>query len=258
MDLELSGELDVLAAGTVKIKGRAAGSVLVRNPKFSLTFSHPRTVRTGEPYDAFVTILNTSQVEANFVNITLPKGSLSGGELMSAEKVELGTIKPGETKTAKYRVRAQRTGRVTFSNLTTSEDSILGRFKLRMGVDERGVELSPDTIAYPEYANRLPEEIFDAANRVIGQALGVATAPVLPPGVKKIPFLVIEKRVLEMAEAGQRLTYGENTNKVLVDLLLDFQGGRAWNEGFDQIIRSGDADANCARPSRTCSKRTTP
>jgi hypothetical protein len=241
MDLELNGELDGLAAGTVKITGRAAGSVLVRNPKFSLTFSHPRTVRTEEPYDAFVTILNTSQVEANFVSVTLPRGSISGGELMTTEKVELGTIKPGETKTAKYRIRAKRTGRVTFSNLTTSEDSILGRFKLRLGVDDRGVELSPDTIAYPDYVDRLPTEVFDAANRVIGQALSVATAPVLPPGVKPIAFSVIEKHVLEMAEAGQRLAYGENTNRVLVDLLLDFQGGRVWNEGFDQIVRSGEA-----------------
>jgi Bacterial Ig-like domain/Carboxypeptidase regulatory-like domain len=241
MDLELSGQLDGLAAGTVKIKGRASGSVLVRNPKFSLSFLHPRTVRTGEPYDAFVTILNTSQVDANFVSVTLPKGSISGGELMSPEKVELGTVKPGQTATAKFRVRAQRTGQVTFSNLTTSEDSIVGRFKLRMGVDERGVELSPDTIAYPAYVDNLPEDLFNAANRVIGQALSVATAPVLPAGVKKIPFSIIEKRVLEMAEAGQRLAYGDETNKVLLDLLLDFQGGRAWNEGFDQIVRSADA-----------------
>lgn len=241
MDLELNGELDGLAAGTVKITGRAAGSVLVRNPKFSLTFSHPRTVRTEEPYDAFVTILNTSQVEANFVSVTLPRGSISGGELMTAEKIELGTIKPGETKTAKYRIRAKRTGCVTFSNLTTSEDSIIGRFKLRLGVDDRGVELSPDTIGYPDYVDRLPTEVFDAANRVIGQALSVATAPVLPPGVKPISFPVIEKHVLEMAEAGQRLAYGESTNRVLMDLLLDFQGGRVWNEGFDQIVRSGEA-----------------
>jgi hypothetical protein len=27
----------------------------------------------------------------------------------------------------------------------------------------------------------------------------------------------------------------------LMDLLLDFQGGRVWNEGFDQIVRSGEA-----------------
>ena len=241
MDLELAGELDGLAAGSVKIKGRAAGSVLVRNPKFSLAFSHPSTVRTGEPYDAFVTVLNTSQVEANLLSVTLPRGSISGGELESSERVELGNLKPGETATAKFHIRAQRTGRVTFSNLTTSEDSVIGRFRLRMGVDERGVELSPDTIGYPAYANRLPQSVFDAINRVIGQALSVATAPTLPPGIKQIPFSIIEKRVMEMAEAGQRLAYGDATNKVLLDLLLDFHGGRVFDEGFDQIMQTTDA-----------------
>lgn len=241
MDLELNGELDGLAAGSVKIKGRAAGSVLVRNPKFSLAFSHPSTVRTGEPYYAYVTVLNTGQAEANLLSITLPKGSVSGGELKSAERVELGNLEPGETKTARFLIVAQRTGRVAFSNLTTSEDSVVGRFRLRMGVDERGVELSPDTIGYPAYANRLPEGIFDAINRVLGQALSVSTSPLLPPGVKQIPFSIIEKRVLEMAEAGQRLAYGDSTNKVLMDLLLDFHGGRKFHEGFDQIIQSTEA-----------------
>ncbi|HSH09270.1 MAG TPA: hypothetical protein VK995_02710, partial [Oceanipulchritudo sp.] len=47
MDLKLSAQLDGLAAGSVSIEGRAAGSVLVRNPKFSMAFIHPRTVRTG-------------------------------------------------------------------------------------------------------------------------------------------------------------------------------------------------------------------
>src|SRR6185436_8979767 len=126
MDLTLTADLDGLAAGTVKIKGKAAGSVLVRNPKFSLAFSHPRTVRAGEPYDAFVTILNTSQSPANLVSVTLPTSSLSGGVLESAPTVELGTILPGQTATAKFRVRAQRTGSISFSNLTTSDDSTEG------------------------------------------------------------------------------------------------------------------------------------
>src|SRR4030095_4390733 len=137
--------------------------------------------------------------------------------------------------------RSSDLGRVTFSNLTTSEDSVIGRFRLRMGVDERGVELSPDTIGYPSYASQLPQSVFDAINRVLGQALSVATAPTLPPGIKQIPFSIIEKRVLEMAEAGQRLAYGDTTNKVLFDLLLDFHGGRVFHDGFDQIVQTTDA-----------------
>jgi DNA-binding transcriptional LysR family regulator len=72
-----------VAAGIVKVKGKAAGSVLVRNPKFSLAFTHPRTVRTGEPYEASATVLNTSSSFANQVRISLGSSSLSGGVLES-------------------------------------------------------------------------------------------------------------------------------------------------------------------------------
>ena len=176
MDLKLTADLEGLAAGVVKIEGRAAGSVLVRNPKFSFAFAHPRTVRAGEPYDAFVTILNTSQVPANLVSVTLNSLSISGGVLESDETVELGTISPGQTAMAKFRIRSQRTGAITFSNITTSDDSLVGRFRLHAGVDERGVALSPDTLVLPNFVDELPADLLDAANRVLGQALSVAKA----------------------------------------------------------------------------------
>jgi concanavalin A-like lectin/glucanase superfamily protein/Big-like domain-containing protein/thrombospondin type 3 repeat protein len=247
MDLDLVADLEGLAAGVVKVKGKAAGSVLVRNPKFSMAFSHPRTVRFGEPYDAFVTILNTGSTVANLVQVSLSSASISGGVLESDETVELGTILPGQTGTAKFRVRSQRTGAVTFSNLTTSDDSVVGRFRLRMGIDERGVTLSPDTLLMPDFVNALPTNavnartVLEAANRVLGQALSIATAGQLPAGVKNVPKSFITKKVLELAEAGQRIRYHDPTNRVLADLLLDWQGGRNFNEGFDQILRETDA-----------------
>jgi hypothetical protein len=241
MDIELTGNLDGLAAGTVTIKGKAAGSVLVRNPRFSMAFSHPRTIRAGEPYDAFVTILNTSSTVANLVQVTLSSASISGGVLESAETVQLGTILPGQTATARYRIRAQRTGAISFSNLTTSDDSLVGRFRLKAGIDERGVALSPDTIAMPDFVNALSERLLAAANRVLGQALSVATAGQLPPGVLNVPKSIITKRVLELAEAGQRLRYDDPAPRVLADLLLDWQGGRHFNAGFDQILRQTEA-----------------
>ncbi|MEO7678208.1 MAG: hypothetical protein ABIV39_15735, partial [Verrucomicrobiota bacterium] len=241
MNLDLTADLEGLAAGVVKIKGKAAGSVLVRNPKFSLAFAHPRTIRAGEPYDAFVTILNTGGTVANLVQITLPSASLSGGVLESEETVVLGTIRPGETGTAKFRIRAQRTGAISFSNLSTSEDSLVGRFRLRMGIDERGVALSPDTIARPDFVTNLPPALIAAANRVLGQALSIATAPLLPVGVKNVGKSTVTRRVLELAEAGQRVQYGDPLARVLPDLLLDWQGARDFVEGFDQIIRETDA-----------------
>ncbi|MCW5558717.1 MAG: hypothetical protein KIT22_12930, partial [Verrucomicrobiae bacterium] len=173
MDLDLEADMDGLAAGPVRVKGRAAGSVLVRNPRFSMAFSHPRTVRVGEPYEASVTLLNTGITPANLVQVTLNKNSISGAVLEdeSQQTVELGTLQPGQSATATYRFRALRTGAVSFSNLTTSDDSVVGRFRLSIGVDERGVVLSPDSLALPDQVNSLPAGLLFAANRVLGQAL---------------------------------------------------------------------------------------
>ncbi|MBL9167133.1 MAG: carboxypeptidase regulatory-like domain-containing protein [Verrucomicrobiales bacterium] len=243
MDLDLVADLDGLAAGTVRVKGKAAGAVLVRNPKFSMAFAHPRTVRAGEPYEASVTLLNTGSTPANLVQVSLNRNSISGARLEdeTQQTVQLGTILPGQTATARFRMRSLRTGSVSFSNLTTSDDSIEGRFRLSMGVDERGVALSPDTIAMPDFVTALPEALQFAATRVLGQALSVATAAQLPPGVRGIPKGIVTRRVLELAEAGQRLRYNDPLPRVLADLLLDWQGGREANLGFDQILRETEA-----------------
>lgn len=241
MDLDLTADLEGLAAGIVKIKGRAAGAVLVRNPKFSISFSHPRTIRSGEPYQAAVTILNSSQSVANLVRVTLPSTSLSGAILESPATVEVGSLLPGQSATVRYRLRAQRTGSISFSNLTTGDDATAGRFTLTMGVDERGVILSPDTLALPDFVNDLPESVRIAAERVLGQALSVATAPQLPPGIKSVTRNTVTRRVLELAEAGQRVRYGDPLRRVLADLLLDWQGGRSSSDGFDQIVGATDA-----------------
>lgn len=245
LDLDLTADLAGLAAGVVKVKGKAAGSVLVRNPRFSIAFAHPRTVRTGEPYEASVTILNTGVTPANLVSVTLNRNSISGATFESGqgETVELGTILPGQTATATYRLRSQRTGAISFSNLSTSDDSTVGRFRFSMGVDERGVALSPDSLALPDFVNELPVGILAAANRVLGQALSVATAGQLPEGVKRVPKSIITQRVIELAEAGQRVRYGDPLARVLPDLLRDWQGGRNESPSFDQILRETQAGA---------------
>ncbi|MEX0741475.1 MAG: hypothetical protein WD079_01675, partial [Phycisphaeraceae bacterium] len=243
MDLDLEADMDGLAAGPVKVMGKAAGAVLVRNPRFSMAFSHPRTVRAGEPYEASVTILNTGITPANLVHVTLNRNSISGAQLEDETKqtVELGTILPGQTATATYRLRSLRTGAVSFSNLTTSDDSVVGRFRLSMGVDERGVALSPDTIAMPSQVNSLPPALMFAANRVLGQALSIATAGQVPAGVLRVGKSIVTRRVLDLAEAGQRLSYGDPAKRVFADLVRDWQGGREVSAGFDQILRETDA-----------------
>ena len=259
MDLKLSAKLEGLAAGAVTITGKAAGSILVRNPKFSMAFTHPRTVRFGEPYEAVVTILNTSGTVANLVSVELNANNVSGGLLESPGRVELASIAPGETKSATFRIRSQKTGAITFSNLTTSDDSVIGRFRLKTGVDERGVALSPDSLIMPEFLELLPAGVINAAQRVLGQALSTNTAGQLPPGVLRVSKRMIGTTttvnpdtgkvtrsgggamVMALLEAAQRLRFGEPLGRVLPDLLLDWQGAREFDPGWDQLIRETDA-----------------
>ncbi|MBN9691450.1 MAG: carboxypeptidase regulatory-like domain-containing protein [Verrucomicrobia bacterium] len=241
LDLQLEGNLEGLAAGVTRIRGRASGSVLVRNANFSLTFSHPQTVRADEPYEATVTLLNTSDFTANLVSVSLRRNSVSGAVLLSEESAELGNLAPGQSATATFRFRSQRTGSVIFSNLSTSDDNVKGRLSFSMGVDERGVGLNPDAIGYPDPVTRLPNELRHAVNRVLGQALGVATAARLPAGVLPVRRATVTQRVIELAEAGQRVELGDPSRRVYTDLLLDWLGGRTASEGFDQILRETEA-----------------
>ncbi|MCK6551950.1 hypothetical protein L6R52_39325, partial [Myxococcota bacterium] len=242
-DLLITGTLDGLAAGEVAITGHTFGSVLVRNPRFSVVFAHPRTVRAGEPYTASITVLNTSDVPAELVSVHLPSASVSGVTLTSAESVALGTLAPGESRTADFEFTAQLSGHVGMTNLTGDDALTGGRFDFRLGIDERGVALSDATLAYPEWVDALPRELRRAADRVLGQALGVATAATLPPGVRPIALADVDRRVIELAEAGQRLRYGDVLANVLFDLALDWHGGRAPSRGFDQIVGETGAGA---------------
>jgi hypothetical protein len=245
MEMKLTGTMDGLAAGPVAITGKAAASVMVRNPKFSMAFTHPRTTRAGEPYEASVTILNTSSTVANLVSVELNANNVSGGILESPARVELGTIAPGETRSAVFRIRSQKTGSITFSNLTTSDDSVIGRFRLKAGVDERGVALSSDTLALPDFIDQLPPPLVVAAQRVLGQALSVNSAGQLPPGVLRVSRSLVRggnaAMPLRLLEAAQRVRYGDPLVRVLPDLALDWQGARDTDVGWDQIMRSTDA-----------------
>ena len=244
MNLDLTADLHGLANGVVQVKGKAAGSVLVRNPKFSLTFTHPKTVRVGEPYTASITILNTGETPANLVSINLNKNSISGAVLDTNqdETIQLGTILPGQSGTATYRMVALRTGDVTFSDLTTGDDSVSGRFRFKMGVDAQGVPLSPDTIAMPDFVNYLPTNLVFAATRVLGQALSIATAANSLPGSlhSRSPSLRGACSTSPKPASGCNMAI---RSARAGGLLRDWQGGRAADDAFDALLRTSDAGA---------------
>ncbi len=239
-DIEIDAVLDGLPSGPVTLVGAAAGAVFVRNPTFAVTLAHPRTVRSGEPYDIYATVTNTSRSVANLVSVNLDPLGISGAQLISDPSVSFETIPAGQAVTAKFRLIAQQTGEVTASSFTGEAD---GGIRLFTGVGERGVPLAPNAIVLPSTTDALPPSLVTAAQRVLGQAFSIATAPAeaLPPDVLFVKRQTVIDHALELAEAGQRVQFGDSLQRVVQDLLLDWLGARTFDEGFDQLMRTTDA-----------------
>ncbi len=244
---ELTGTLLGLPRGPVPILGRARGAILVRNPNFALTLSHPSVVRRGEPYDLFATITNTSQVDANLVSLSLDPLGVSGATLLSDSRVEFQTIPAGESATATFHLQAQRTGQVTATSVA-SADGVLGRFTLRAGVGELGLPLSPDTLVLAAFGDALPADLMDAAMGLLGQAYSVATAPegALPPTVARIPRETVTRMGTSLSEAGLRVQLGEPRLRSVEDLVLDFFGSDLADPAFDSLRRRSTQGARLA------------
>ena len=79
------------------VRGRAAGAVLVRNPTFTLTFTHPEIVTAGEPYTLDVTVTNTSASPANLVSLTLYPEFVSGASIVGDPIRHIDTIAAGDS-----------------------------------------------------------------------------------------------------------------------------------------------------------------
>jgi hypothetical protein len=243
-DLEIRANLLGLPSGPVPLMGLAAGAVFVRNPTFSVTLAHPRTIRSGERYDLYATVTNTSQSAANLVRVGLEPRAITGAQLVSDATVSFETIAPGQAATARFTLIAQKTGEVTFSSFTGNA-AAGGGIQLTTGVDERGVPLAPNAIVLPKSADRLPSSLLLAAQRVLGQAFSIATAPAeaLPAGVLYVKRQTVIDHGIELAQAGERIAFGESLSRVIQDLMLDWLGNASFDAGFDQILRSTEAGA---------------
>src|SRR5262249_36158655 len=173
---DIKAVLDGLVTGPVHIKGKASGSVLVRNPFFDVSFTVPGVVRAGETFKVFVTLTNLGAATANRVTLTLPDGvASSGAKLVGELPPEIPSIGPRESKTLTLQFLAQRTGQVVASYLQfdpqdEEQQRPVGSLQLAVGIGERGVPLSPDTLVLPTAVDKLPSAVVDAAMRVLGQA----------------------------------------------------------------------------------------
>ena len=248
----LTGEIHGLASGKpAPIEGKIPGVVVVRDPRFALTFFHPNTVRSGEFYDFRVSVTNTSTTPVYDLSLELPPNAISGARLLEADDDEYDEIEegdnepvqrisellPGTTGMATWRLESRRTGRVVASAFNTSSP-LDASFVFEIGVGELGIPLSPETIVLPRVVDDLPPAVVEPALELLGLAHSLANAPNgvevdLPPVGETIVML----RGTELAAAGQRHAFGEPVARSVVGFGLEWMGSSHWSSSFDVLRR---------------------
>ncbi len=226
-------------AAPIPITGTARGKLLVRNPTFDLMLVHPDVVRRGESYTLEARLTNTSSLPANDVSITLDRARLGNVKLVGDATQKIGTLKPGETGTMKFLLKALRDGEVTSSYLYMEEGGI--SFQLTTGLGERNIQLNPDTLLLPQTLDGLPIQLREAILRVLGQAHSVATTKgALPPGVLPIRSSTVQQTIATgLNENGLFIKMGVDKVRVWADLWRIFT--RSDDPGFDQLMRTTEA-----------------
>jgi hypothetical protein len=225
VEMQITGTLTGLPIGPVTVTGRAAGSVLVRNPKFTLTFTHPQVVDAGEAYTLDVTVTNTSESPANFVSVSLHGQNISGATIIGETTKSIESVAPGDSQMISFDLISKLTGSVTAATLD-ADDNVAGRFELKTSVGELGIPLSPDSLVLPPEANGLPKELRAAAIGLLAKAYAVATAPpaALPKDIQRFSRQIVIDSAVSLAEAGLRITLHEPVPDSAIQLAMDFAG----------------------------------
>lgn len=245
---DIDANLVGLPTGPVKIKGRATGGVLVRNPFFDVSFTAPAVVRQNEPFRLYATITNKGQGVANAVSMTLDQGRMAGLRLVGSGTQTVATIAPGDAQVVAFDFVSNKTGEVVTTYLNFNGAGATGSLNFTIGVGEQGIRLSPDTLVLPAQVSALPMPVVDAAMRVLGQAWSIANTPanLLPSGVTRISKAIVTQKALALAEAGLRVSLGQPALTAIRDLAPDFHGGVPFDPGFDQLLRHTDAGRDFA------------
>ena len=244
----LTGEIHGMASGNAAlVDGRIPGVVVVRDPRFALTFFHPNTVRSGELYDFRVSVTNTSTTPVYDLSMELPANAISGARLAESEEVgvdyltdpvqHVPELLPGTTAMVTWTLESRRTGRIVASAFNTSSP-IDASFVFEIGVGELGIPLSPESIVLPPTVDDLPPAVVEPALELLGLGHSLANAPNgvevdLPPVGETIVML----RGTELAAAGQRHAFGEPVDRSVVGLGLEWMGSTHWSSSFDVLRR---------------------
>jgi protocatechuate 3,4-dioxygenase beta subunit len=264
LDFDIRAQLDGLPIGPVTISGKASGAVLVRNPYYDMTFTLPSVVRADEPFTLYATITNIGQGIGNDITVAIDAAALVHVRVDGDLTQHIATLMPGDATTVEFKMIPETTGQVVANYLKFDGVGGSGRMRFGVGVGERGVPLSPDTLVLPAVTEKLPVGVIKAAMRVLGQAYSAANAPAgtLPAGVIRPGKDIVTQKALALAEAGLRITLGQEPKDALRDLGSDFYLGlpksaastnagalptSRFDAGWDQILRQTDAGYAFAR-----------
>ncbi|HQQ77162.1 MAG TPA: Ig-like domain-containing protein, partial [Thermoanaerobaculia bacterium] len=243
-DLARPGRPDLATGGVVQ------AAVEVVDARFQLAFNHPDVVRTGEPYSLYVTVTNLSRAAQNLVTVDLATENISGAHKADAQESfakTIATLAPGASETLEYRLVADVTGTCVATTFQAT-GGVSGVIRLRAGVGEAGIPLSPAALILPRFTNLLPKSLVDADVRLLGLAYSLATAPAgaTPAGLPHPLKADVERRAIDLGEAGQRLYLQEKLLESLEALALDQLGNRHDLPEYDGLRRALDRGAQAS------------
>ncbi|MHB9001120.1 MAG: Ig-like domain-containing protein, partial [Thermoanaerobaculia bacterium] len=249
IDIEVRATMKQPGQAGIPLAGTVRSSIIVYDPRFNITFSHPDVVRADEPYSTWTFITNASPVaqtievatgvqpcSMNVGSVCLPAGS-------PATFTE--TIPAGDTKAIDLKLVSRTTGRIYASAGSIGEGGAIASASvaLRLGVSESGVPLSAATLVMPHYARYLDPDFVSANLRLLGIGYSVATAP-RSTALSKFPAVVksdVFHRAADIARAGQRIFIGDAPRDAFANLALDLLGNERALADWDQLRRSEES-----------------
>ena len=265
ISFDVGAVLDGLPAGPVNITGKASGGVLVQQPVLRHDLHGSVCgAGAGSPSSSSSTITNIGQGAANDLHVGFDDNALSHVTLLGDQEQIVDTLGPGRREDPRLRLRERpspaRSWRATCAS--TRRPAVTGQIHFTLGVGERGVPLSPDTLVLPNAVDQIPPGVVSAAMRVLGQAWSIANAPAgtLPATVIRTSKTVVTQKALALAEAGLRVQLGEPLDDALRDLALRTstvaaRSTRASTSSFARRKRATPSPRRWAPRSRTPSPR---
>jgi len=246
VDFDLAGTLHGLPQGPVPISGKARGAVAVRDPNLAITISHPDVVRAGEDYSLLLTVTNTAAAPANAVTLELDAAGLVGVQSVpgTATSHTIATLERGDAAVVEFRLRPQLTGPV-IASAARAASVVAPTFRLRVGVGETDIPLSPTSILLPRSTDALPAPVVASALRLLGLGLSLASAPpsALNDDLPRVDRAAVDERVYQLTQAGRYLVLGDDPFDSAAMLVAEWSGIRDGDWEWDRLRRTTEAGA---------------